>query len=262
VKALLRICLLLAIISTARASIIVPSPGFGPYGDAGFGTSQVASDAITFGDGHGYIFQMDAFLNVDGICDYGTGITQDLACGPPAGIAYTFAATQPTSHQLLLTYSFVNNTGAVLSSLDLMFYVDPDIGSIINDEWATVAGSVGDGAYSYQVGNPTLSSIFYNAITNNLNSTNQEPSTAPGDVAIALGLSDGTVAIGGTATFQVLLSDNGASIGNLSITQHDPVYTGDSLTVSGDTTPEPSTVILVSSGLLTLLLRGRRAGIL
>ena len=49
-------------------------------------------------------------------------------------------------------------------------------------------------------------------------------------------------------TARGLLSDNGSTLGNFSITQYDPDYPGDSLTVSASVVPEPPSLVLLSLG--------------
>src|SRR5260370_27783348 len=103
----------------ARANMIVTGP-LQPNGDVGFVSSQ--SNSIVFGIGcpsgsncQGSIYQMDGFVNVP---DYdfgdGPGMSHQLTNGAPAGIGYTFNASQPTADQLLLTYTFINNTAQAL----------------------------------------------------------------------------------------------------------------------------------------------------
>src|ERR1700694_421909 len=136
-----------------------------PNGDVGFVTSP--SNSIVFGVGcsslgpdcQGSIFQMDGFVNVPNY-DFGngSGASWQLTNGAPTGIGYTFTSFQPIADQLLLTYSFVNNTSQNLPGFQFLYYADPDIGSNFADEWATVTGLPGFGLTSYQVGDPSLSS--------------------------------------------------------------------------------------------------------
>jgi hypothetical protein len=211
---------------------------------------------------------MDGFVyapgqNWNGI-DSG-GPSRELTDDAPAGVGYTFTQFQPTIHQLLLTYYFVNNTGQDLPGFQFMHYVDPDIGSGIDSsylsEWATSAGASGFGLTAYQVGDPQFSTIFTNLDNGTLYSTsdpngNGEPSMSQsGDVATALGFSFGDFGAGNTATFQVLLSDDGSTIGSYSLTDHNPTYTADTLTISGQiVTPEPSSLALFGTGLIALAL--------
>ncbi len=128
---------------SARAGIVV-SGSFGPNGDVGFVNSP-PSLSITFGvDGQGQIAQMDGFINVAGQnlnnSGSGFGTSAQLTYGPPAGLAYTFSASQPTADQLLLTYLFVNNTGSSLSGFQFMPYVNPFFGTTNPDDFASVSG--------------------------------------------------------------------------------------------------------------------------
>lgn len=237
----------------ARADIVL-SQGFGPNGDVGFVTSPPGL-TINFGpDQQGSIYQMDGFVNAPGK-DFGSGagISADLASGAPAGLSYTFGAYQPTPNQLVVSYSFVNNSGAALPGFQFLYFVDPDIGPNFADESATTASTSKLGfpnATAFQVGDPSTSSIFSNLMTGTLSNGNDYPSGTPGDVSSALAFTVGTLGIGQSTTIDILLSDNGTHFGDFYITQTDPVFTGDTLTVSGAVVPEPRSVISMAIGLV------------
>ncbi len=235
----------------ARGDIVV-NGSFGPNGDIGFVTSPPDLN-VTFGDGQGSIYQMDGFVNVPGK-DFGSGPGQsaDLANGAPTGLSYTFNATQPTTQQLLLSYTFVNNSGAALPGFQFLYFVDPDIGAF-DDESAKVNGSLGlPSPTSYQVGDPSISSIFTNLMNGTLNNANDFPPPTQGDVSIALGFTIGSLDIGQSVTYDVLLSDDGTHLGNFFITQTDPVLANDFLTISGISSmvPEPTSIVSMTIGTL------------
>ncbi len=249
----------------ARAGIVV-SGSFGPNGDVGFVNSP-PDLSITFGsDGQGMIAQMDGFINVAGQnlnnSGSGFGTSAQLTYGPPAGLAYTFSASQPTADQLLLTYQFVNNTGSSLSGFQFMPYVNPFFGTTNPDDFATVSGSTATnpllGPSTYQVGDSSNSTIFTNVLFGTLDDSNgtTNPPTEGTNVAMALGFSISTLAVGQSIGFQVLLSDNGSSIGSLALTDQNPGYPGDTLTVSGQAIPEPSGIVLLGLGSLGALTMG------
>jgi len=243
--------------SEVQADLTVTG-NFGPYGDIGFATSPT-NLGVTFGaaTGMGSIYQMDAFVNVPGVdLGAGVGMSADLANGPPTGIGYTFAASQPTASQLILGYTFQNNTHGTLANFQFLQYVDADIGPNFADEYAVVNGTNklgGINPTSFQVGDPSSSSIFTNLTNGTLNNANDFPSpTQSGDVSFATAFLLPSLASGQMITFYVMLSDDGSTLGNFSINQHDPVFTGDVLTASA-IIPEPSTLVLVAIGsILTL----------
>jgi PEP-CTERM motif len=245
----------------AEAGIVISPSGtgsFGPNGDVGFVNSP-PNLTISFGaDGQGQIAQMDGFINVAGEnlnnSGSGFGTSAQLTYGPPAGLAYTFGADQPNSDQLYLSYEFTNHTGANLSGFQFISYVNPYFGSTVPDDYATVTGTTSStptvGPASYQVGDANNSSIFTNVNFGTLDNTNgtTNPPTGGINVAMAIGFSVANLAINQAIVFEVLLSDNGTSIGSLAITDLNPNYPGDMLTVSGMSVPEPSTIALLGLG--------------
>jgi PEP-CTERM motif len=246
--------------SAARAGGIVITGSFGPNGDVGFVNSP-PDLSISFGaDGQGQISQMDAFITASGQnwnqygSDSGFGTATQMTYGPPPGIAYAFNATQIGADALYMTYTFTNNTGSALSNFQFMPYVNPFFGSTIPDDYATVNGSTSSnpqlGAQTYQAGDANNSSIFTNVNFGSLNNTNSASTPTQGvNVAMALGLTIGTFSAGQSVTFDVLLSDDGGVLGSLSITDQNPNYPGDMLTLSA-IVPEPSSIVLLSVGSL------------
>jgi hypothetical protein len=258
----------------AMAGGIVINGSFGPNGDIGFVNSP-PDLSISFGaDDQGQIGpisgngQMDAFINAAGEnwnqygSDSGFGTATQMTYGPPPGIAYAFAATQTGPDTLYMFYTFTNNTGSALSNFQFMPYVNPFFGTTVPDDYATVKGSTSSnpqlGAQTYQAGDANTSSIFTNVNFGALNNTNSASSPIEGvNVAMALGLTIGTFNAGQTVTFEVLLSDNDTSIGNLSIIDQNPNYPGDTLTLSAlQIVPEPSSIVLLGIGSLGALAWG------
>ena len=124
----------------ARGDLTVAG-GFGPNGDLGFVNSP-PNLAITYGaDGQGSVSQMNGYVNVQGMnYNQGVGNSADLGNGAPSGIGYAFSESQPTTHQLLMTYQFTNNTGDALPGFQFLQYTDPDVGTNYPFEYATVKG--------------------------------------------------------------------------------------------------------------------------
>jgi hypothetical protein len=246
---------------SARADVVV-NGSFGPNGDIGFVTSPPNLSVTFGGDGQGSIYQMDGFVNVPGK-DFGSGPGQsaDLANGPPtnadgspSGLGFSFSATQPTAQQLLLSYSFVNNTGAALNGFQFLYFLDAQVGANFTNQSATVNGSPGlPNPTSYQVGDPSLSTIFTNLMNGTLSNTNDFPPPTVGDVSMALGFSVASLANNQSVTFDVLLSDDSTHLGNFFINQTSPDIPSDILTVSGSVVPEPASILSLTIGTLLSL---------
>jgi hypothetical protein len=230
--------------------------GFGPNGDVGFVTSP-PSLSINYGDGLGTINQMDGFVNVPGVTysnpiDPSFGPSADLINGAPMGLASTFSASQPTAHQLLLTYQFTNISGGNLAGFQFLQYTDPDVGSGLGESaMVNGASSLGlpNNPSSFQVSDASYGTTFTNLASGMLSDNNDLPTPTPiSDVSFALGFNVGTLTNGSTATIEVLLSDDGSSLGNFSITEVAP-GSADALTISGAVVvPEPSSLVLVAMG--------------
>ena len=244
----------------ARGDLTVTG-NFGPNGDVGFATSP-PNLSITYGaDGQGAVSQVDGFVNVPGVTysnpvDPSFGPSADLVNGAPAGLAYQFSSSQPTAHQLLLTYQFTNVSGAALAGFQFLQYTDPDVGTSYPYEYANVAnpsslGLAGNPS-SFQVSDANYGTTFTNLASGMLSNNNDLNSAGTtGDVSFALGFNIGTLANGQTATIDVLLSDDGSSLGNFAITEVAPDYPGDGLTISGAVVvPEPTSLVLVATGCL------------
>jgi hypothetical protein len=236
--------------SVARGDFNI-NGSFGTNGDIGFtGPTSI----VSFGpDSQGSLYQMDTFLNIPA---QNGGTSYDLANGTPAGLSFAFSVSQPNANQLLLSYTITNTSAAPLVNAQLLYFVDPDIGPNYADETASVTNPIvtkPSFPASYQIGDPSLSSIFTNLFDGMLNNQNSLPPGTPygGDVSEALGFNLGTLGTGQTSKVDILLSDNGATLNGFYLTQTDPVYTGDVLTISGEIVPEPSSFVLVSIGLVS-----------
>jgi PEP-CTERM motif len=262
-------------VPTARAGGIVVSGSFGPNGDVGFVNSPPNLSISFGGDGQGQIAQMDGFVNIAGqnLNNNGTGFgtsAQMTYVGSSETIAntsgtnllaYSFSASQPNADQLLLTYTYTNISGGNLSGLQFMPYVNPFFGSSVPDDYATVTGTTSTisttGPQTYQVGDANSSTLFTNVLFGTLDNTNSttNPPTLGTNVAMALGFTVNTLAVGHSVTFDVLLSDNESSIGSLAITDQNPNFPGDMLTLSGSV-PEPSAIVLLGLGSMGALAGG------
>jgi hypothetical protein len=258
----------------ARADIVV-SGAWGPNGDIGFQHSP-PSLSVAFGlsnglgaAGQGVIAQMDGFVNVPGVDlntdqtpDPGPGISRQLTNGPPPGVGFTFTPTLLGPQELQLDYKFVNNTASVFHNFQFLYYLDGQIGDSSTypyDEYATTLGARAGNPRSFQVGDPVLSSIFYNLLHGTLSNVNEQPVTNPGEESMALGFNLGDLAVGQAAEIKILVSDDGTFVGPFSVTEHNQTIPLDTLTISGTAiTPEPSILLLGAIGLVGMSVVRRR----
>ena len=249
----LGLILSLALLENVLADVSITGT-LGPSGSVGFPNSPGVS--VNFGQ-DGSVYQMDGFLRVPGLnLGDGVGVSRRLDNGTPTDFAYAFSYTQPSVHQLLLDYQFINQTGSPVTGAQFHFFVDADITANTADEFGDVAGSTGGGSPAlnpshFQIGDPQLSSIFFTGLINGtLNDTNEEPNGSPGDVSMALGFTLPVIADGQAFRITVSLADDTTLIGSLALTQSDPLST-DQLTLSGVAfVPEAATWI---PGLLGVL---------
>jgi len=145
---------------------------------------------------------------------------------------------------LTLRYTFTNISATVLSDVQFLSFVDPEIDVATNtffNEAGTVNGSLGSGPGdaipdSLEIDEPgfVFGDIFDNLLRGSLDNTNAIPATFPEDVSLALGFQLGTLLPSEQASIEILLSEDGDSIGRLNL-QHfdaDP-NSSDVLTMSG-----------------------------
>lgn len=248
---------LVLLLSLASVSWAITFTPFGPAGEGG----TVNSQTLTIGSG-GEVFEMDAFLSFG-------GTDTQLSVDPlPVGLDYTFSASlSQDATDLLLTYTFLNDTASTLNDVRFFSFLDAEIDAQINlffNEYGEVVGTAGSGASDadpdlWEIDEPgyLFGDIYDNLLMGTLDNTNAAPIGLPDDLSMALGFELGTLNPLDTATINVLISEDNDFIGSLALAHHDsgPASTT-VITLSGQSTvtpvPEPSTLLLLDSGLLAL----------
>lgn len=262
--------------------ISMPSKGwaisltpFGPFGEGGASNGQ----SFSIGTG-GSVFEVDAFLNIGGMDLNGGffGTSAQLSLDPlPVGLSYSFSSSLSLdSTDLTLSYTFSNNTGGFLSNVQFFSFLDAEIDEPINsffNEYGDVIGTVGTGAAdadpdSWEIDEPgfLFGDIYDNLFLGALDNSNGVPSSFPDDPSMALGFSLGGLNPLDAATINILISEDGDSIGSLALAHFDSDTRSNTvITLSGQSAvtpitsvPEPSTLVLLGSGLAAMIGLGRR----
>lgn len=250
----------IALPSVGRAAIFTTP--FGPNGEGGSLNGQV----LFFGSG-GEVFELDSFLNIAGSDLNGAvaGSSAQLSVHPlPSGLDFQFAAdANPDASALTLTYTFINRTGDTLPNVWFSFFIDAEIDVPINDyfnEAGFVLGFPGIGPTdefpdSWEIDEPgyVFGDVFSNLLNADLDNDNAVPFSTPDDVSMALGFSLGGLEANHIATIRILLSDDGDSLGGLTLQHFDASPESiDFLTVSGtanvEVIPELDSSILLVVG--------------
>jgi hypothetical protein len=244
---------LCAMASPAGAIVVQPLSPTGTYLRAGAPSFQIGSG--------GFVEEIDAFVLPAGAA----APTQLGAGAAPADLALAFSASlSADGTDLLLAYEFTNSGASPLAELTFLSYFDGEIDETLNtffNEFATTSGALAAGQ-DYEVDEPgyVFGDIFANAQAGALDGTNALPAGSPDDVAMSLSFAIGLLSPGQTARFEILLSEDGDTLGGFAIHQTDvDVRSTTVITYSGAAfvVPEPATALLLGAGLALVASRRR-----
>lgn len=247
---------LLASLLLAGSSAAITADPFAPDGGGGTLNGQ----SFTVGPG-GEVYEVDGFLNVAGedLNGGAFGSSAQLSIDAlPTGLDYVFAAEiSVDTTDITLSYTFTNNTGADLTDVTFISFLDVDIDDPINgffNEIATEGGVLAAGQ-GFEADEPgfAFGDIYDNALLGTLDNTNIFP--PPEDVSMALSY-DFDLAAGESTTIDILISEDGDSLGTFYMVQSDPdsqvpteiTYSGEVRPAAG--IPEPGSATLFGAGAL------------
>ena len=268
-RILLKVWMVVFLLAPPLEAAAISITPFGANGEGGSINGQI----LTIGAG-GEVYELDAFVNIGGQdLNGGTpGTSAQLSIDPlPSGLDFVFGfGLSADATDLTLSYSFTNNTGSDLNDFVFLSFVDADIDAASNtffNEFATTSGTLEPGQ-NFEVDEPgyVFGDIFDNLRLGALDGMNAVPEGSPEDVGMALSFLLPVLEIGETFGIEIMLSEDGDSLGTFLISQGDIdpasitriAYSG----VATQPMPEPSSLVLFGAGglLVSRALRKRRRG--
>lgn len=252
---------------TASGISMNPLPADGAGGAASGHFFEIGGDTV--------VAELDAYLGIAGEDLNGGlfGTTVQLSLDPlPAGLSFTIAQQlSPGATDLLLRYTFTNNTGADLSGLEFFSFLDADIAPGVNttfNEYAELLGvPAPDNGFEVDTPAGTFPEIIDHLLLGQLDDGNAFPDPQQtGDVSMALSVYLGDLLDGDSTGVEVLISEIGSSLGGLTLVQHDvpgaaqasptQVTYSAALSASATPLPLPSPLLLVLAGAVVLIRGG------
>lgn len=242
-------------LAVALATLPMEAIEAGPFGAQGQGGSRNGQD-LRIGPAGG-VFELDSFLHLGGLDLNGDdpGRAAKLSRNPlPAGLTMTFASELVADKSdLLLRYTFSNGTNIPFTDVRFFVFLDTEIAEAQNtffNETAEIAGipgvGPGDGAPdTWQIDEPGFAggTLHQNLLEGALNNRNPFADGGAEDIALAIGFNLGTLKPGESVAVRALISEDGSTLGPLSLVHTDPASTpATQITLSGETDPREQVI--------------------
>ena len=203
---------------------------FGPNGEGG----AVNGQTFTL-DAGGKVFELDAFVQIGSVDLNGdaAGTSGKLSQHPlPPGLDYAFAPVlSADGTDVTLAYTFTNIGNTVFTNVQFFFFLDVETDESLNtffNEYGEKNGVAGLGAGdpdpdSWEIDEPAFRSgdIINRLFLGTLENTNDVPLLEADDVALALGFQIGNLGPSATANVEILISEDGTSVGSISLVHRD-----------------------------------------
>jgi len=238
------------ILLAAEPAIAISADSFSTTGEGG----EINEHSFTVGPG-GSVFDIEAYLNVsdNDLNGSGPGSSGRLGNDDLSDFDIAFSSTLSDGDtDITLTYAIEKASGSP-QQVTFLSFLDAEIDVLPTTwygEFARTGGTLAAGQ-NFEVDEPgaVFGNIIDNIFSGELDGSNTLDESTPDDVSMAISLELGSMAIGDSASVEVMISEDGDHVGSFWITHLDAfAITGTEITFSATastavdtgTEPEPT----------------------